>query len=123
MSMRLKKKDILLIALIVIVAAGAALLHHFLKDTGSGIVQIKVDGVIQGSYPLNEDQNIQINGGSNILRIKNGEAKMIEADCPDKLCMHQKAISADGENIICLPNRVIAEVQSHKDSELDGMTN
>jgi hypothetical protein len=35
---------------------------------------------------------------------------MIEADCPDKLCMHQNAISLAGENIVCLPNKVVCTV-------------
>ena len=36
---------------------------------------------------------------------------MISADCPDKLCVHQHAISANGETIVCLPNKVVAEVK------------
>ncbi|MFR5116202.1 MAG: NusG domain II-containing protein [Eubacterium sp.] len=31
---------------------------------------------------------------------------MISADCPDKLCVNQHAISSNGETIVCLPNKV-----------------
>lgn len=119
----LKKNDKILIGLILGVALSAFLLHMALKDTGSGVVTVKVDGVIQGQYKLNEDKRITINDGTNILEIQNGKAKMTEADCPDQLCVHQKAISADRENIICLPNRVIAEVESQHKSEIDAITN
>lgn len=123
MKKALSKKDIALIVIIIVVATGAFLLHNVLKDSGAGTAMIKVDGKIEGTYSLNEDQEIKINNGSNILQIRNGKAKMIEADCPDQLCVHQKAISASGESIICLPNRVIVQVESKVNSELDGMTN
>ena len=72
---------------------------------------------------MNEDREVSINGGTNILRIRNGRAKMIEADCPDQLCVDQRAVSADNESIICLPNRVIVEIQSRQESEYDAVTN
>ena len=122
MRKHLKAKDIILIILILVVAAGAWLLHEVLKDTGSGVAVIRVDGVIEGTYPLTEDREISINGGSNTLRIRNGSA-MIDADCPDQLCVNQRAVSADNESIICLPNRVIVEIQSRQESEYDAVTN
>ena len=48
---------------------------------------------------------------------------MIDADCPDQLCVNQRAVSADNESIICLPNRVIVEIQSRQESEYDAVTN
>lgn len=123
MKIGLKKKDILLILLIILVAAGAWILHEALKDAGTGVAVIRVNGAIEGTYPLSEDREISINNGSNILQIKNGKAKMIEADCPDQICVHQKAVSANHENIICLPNKVIVEIESRQESGLDAVTN
>ncbi len=34
---------------------------------------------------------------------------MIEADCPDHLCMKQKAVDSTGGTIVCLPNKVVIE--------------
>ena len=87
------------------------------------MVTIKVNGKITGRYSLEENQEIEINDGSNLLKIKDGEADMISADCPDKLCVHQKAISKDGESIICLPNQVVVEIESSESSEYDAVTN
>ena len=50
-------------------------------------------------------------------------AKMEWADCPDQLCVHQKAISRTGESIICLPNQVVVSVQGSKEGKLDGIVN
>ena len=121
--MRLKKKDWILIIVIIVVAAGAYVSNYFLRDSGSGNVVVKVDGQLEGTYSLREDRIIEINHGSNVLQIKNGEAKMLEADCPDLLCVYHNAISANGESIICLPNKVFVEIRSKEKSDIDALTN
>ena len=75
MKKALSKKDIVLIIIILVVAAGAFLLHQVLKDSGSGSAVVKVDGKIEWTYPLNEDREITINNGSNILQIRNGRPR------------------------------------------------
>ncbi|MDO4473171.1 MAG: NusG domain II-containing protein [Eubacteriales bacterium] len=121
--MELKKKDWMLIAIIVCVAACAFFLNQILRDTGSGSVVVKVSGKMEGTYSLREDRIVEINHGSNILQIKNGEAEMTEADCPDLLCVHHKAVSENGESIICLPNKVFVEIRSKEKSKIDALTN
>lgn len=121
--MKLMKKDYILIILILCAAAMAFLIHGLSGKKGAGSVTIKVSGEITGVYSLAEDQEIEINKGSNILQIKDGQADMTDAECPDKLCVHQKAISKNHESIICLPNKVVVEVESDEVSDLDEVAN
>lgn len=123
MKTEIRKNDILLIFIILAVAGLANLLHDIIGDAGAGSVTIKVNGVIEGVYSLGEDQEIDINSGINHLVIKNGKADMTEADCPDKLCVNQKPVSKNHESIICLPNKVIVEVNSGTNGEYDAVTN
>lgn len=123
MKVDLKKKDIVLIVVILVVAGLAFLFHEMIGGKGANCITVKVDGVVEGVYSLAEDQEIPINGGTNMLVIKNGKADMVEADCPDKLCVKQKAVSKNHESIICLPNKVIVEVDSSENSELDAVAN
>lgn len=110
--------------MVIVCIAFLALLAHLVIGTdGAGKVTVKVNGELKGTYSLAEDQEIEINGGTNILQIKNGRADMTEADCPDQLCVNQRAVSRQGESIICLPNKVIVEVESSESSELDAVTN
>lgn len=120
-KINLQKKDWVLIVIIVFVAGLAFLLHEFIGGTGAGCVTVKVEGEIEGVYSLSRDQEIEINGGTNILKIRNGSADMTEADCPDKLCVNQKAVSKNGESIICLPNKVVVTVDSSENSEFDAV--
>lgn len=73
------------------------------------MVEITVDNQVFGTYSLEEDRTVKI-GEGNICEIRNGQARMIWADCPDQLCVHQAAIGHDGGNIICLPNCVVLSV-------------
>ena len=49
--------------------------------------------------------------------IEDGKAKMISADCPDQLCVHQSSIAKSKETIVCLPNKVVVEVQGSGDKK------
>ena len=116
---RMSKKDWVLIVVILCVAGLAFLLHEVIGADGAGSVTVKVNGKIEGVYSLAEDREIKINGGV----IKNHEADMVDANCPDKLCVNQKPVSKNHESIICLPNKVVVEVDSKENSQLDGITN
>ena len=123
MKTAMKKKDWMLIVIILLAAGIAYLSHALLKDTASAVVVVRVDGKIVGTFDLAEDKKVTINNGSNVFIINNGKADMIEADCPDQLCVHQRPVSGSGESIICLPNRVVLEVKSKAESEIDAVTN
>ena len=119
----LKKKDWILIAVILCVAGLTVLVHTFIGGAGANRVIVKIEGAIEGIYSLSEDREVEINGGTNLLKIKNGEASMSWADCPDQLCVHQKTVSLNRESIICLPNKVVVEVESSGNREFDAVTN
>lgn len=123
MKIDFRKKDVLLVAVILLTAAVSFFLHEKIGAKEAGCVTIKVNGVIEGVYSLDKDQEITINNGTNHLQIKDGKADMTEADCPDHLCVDQKAISRNQESIICLPNKVIVEVDSSENSAFDAVTN
>lgn len=123
MERGLKKKDLILVLIILCVAGLTVLVRTYIGGAGANKVVVKVDGAIQGVYSLSEDREIEINEGTNILKIKNGQADMVEADCPDQLCVNQKPISLNHESLICLPNRVVVEVESKEDSRYDAVTN
>ena len=40
----------------------------------------------------------------------------------DKLCVHQKAIERTNETIVCLPHKVVVEIQDAKEADFDSMT-
>ena len=85
---------------------------------------VRKEGEVYGTYSLSQPQTVKIKNSkgktTNVLVIRDGKADMKEADCPDKLCVHQKAISAENESIVCLPNRVVVTVTNSKKEGMDG---
>lgn len=57
----------------------------------------------------------------NIFMCKSGEVRMIKSNCPDLLCVHHYPVKTAGENIICLPHKVVIAITGEKGSELDGV--
>ena len=119
-------RDLILAGLLLAVA----LLAFFMmrkaqgQETGTGAqAVVTVDGEEIGRYPLNKNGTFPLNGGSNILVIEDGEARVSEANCPDKVCMGMGRISRNGELIACLPNRLIIVIEgAAEQSPVDGMT-
>lgn len=105
----MKKSDILLVIIVLSIAICILFFLHCVSYKEGTEVLVTVDGVEYGMYSLQKNETIQINNG-NVLKIDNGKADMISADCPDKLCVKQKPISRVGESIICLPNKVVVSV-------------
>ena len=118
----MKFKDLLLLLGILVIAFLGAIGGQILSVKEAERIQVSVDGQVFGVYSLHKDQEIKIND-TNYLIIKDGVADMIEADCPDQICVNQKAISKTGETIVCLPNKVIVDVKGVESGELDAVTN
>ena len=118
----MKKNDYVLIAGILL--AAVILLVVFQRGwSGDGaVVEVTVGGKVYGEYRLDKDQTIEIHN-TNLLEIRDGKADMIDADCPDKLCVEQKAISKNGESIVCLPNQVVVTVTTGEQTENDAVAN
>lgn len=105
----MKKKEKLFIVGILIFAAVLWLAMSLLRPRDYGSIRITVDGAEFGTYSLGEDQVIPI-GDTNVCEIKDGQARMASATCPDHLCIDQQGpIDETGGMIICLPNRVVIE--------------
>lgn len=125
MRKRFGKADAIFIGMLAAVCLLVFLIFFLPRGDASGWVIVTRDGEVIGRYRLNEEQTVEITDTSgrvsNVLVIADGRADITEADCPDKLCVHQKAIRRAGENLVCLPNRVVVTVESRKEAELDGI--
>jgi len=63
--------------------------------------------------------------GYNLLQIKDGGIRMLEADCPDDLCKLMGFKDQIGETIVCLPNRVLVELvgDTGEEAMIDAVAN
>lgn len=121
---RVGKNDLIFIGVLLMIGIAVLFAFSFNKTKGSGWAVVTCDGEEYGRFRLDQEQTIEITNEdglvTNVLVIKDGKADITDAACPDKLCVHQKAIDRAGENLVCLPNRVVVTVERESDTELDG---
>lgn len=111
--MKKHKKDLLLVAVILAIAAVGFTVNHYIQKKTAAVLEITVDGKVVETLDLNKDTELTIdgwNGGTNHLVIRDGMAWVDEADCPDKVCIHQGKVAMNRQMIVCLPNRMVATV-------------
>lgn len=112
-SFKLRKADLLLLAAALVF--GAVLAAVLLLRSPGSTVQVRVAGAVTAGYPLDRDASYTItgvNGGTNLLVIEDGAARIEEASCPDGVCVHTGRIRRNGQSIVCLPNQVVVEIVS-----------
>ena len=107
----IKKADIILSCFLIAVSLALIVSSFLLKSNGNKAL-ITVDGDIFGEYYLEEDQVIEVKTdlGFNMVEFKDGKVSVKEADCPDKYCVSHVAVENVGETVVCLPHRLIVEI-------------
>ena len=119
----MKKNDFYLIGGIIILVVLGFLLMLLFRTEGSKLL-ITIDGKEHKTFDINEDITYEIeheDGEWNTLVIKDGYVSMLDASCPDKLCVKHKRIHYDNETITCLPNRVVLKVIGQEESDIDAI--
>ena len=118
----ISKNDKKLIICIIILAAVILAVGQFTQKEGAYAV-VYVDTKEIARYPLDENITVDIegyDGGYNTLVIKDGKAYLSDADCPDGLCVGMGEIAYNGQSVVCLPHKVVIEIESDDKSEISG---
>ncbi len=108
------RNDFLLIATVLALALALYLIFTF-GGTGGNTVVIIVNGQRTNTYPLSENTEFTVGDEAsdvfNNVVIKDGEVFISEASCPDGVCVSHRAVSKVGETVVCLPNRLVVEIE------------
>ena len=121
---RNSRNDIILITILLMVTLLFLMMQNFFGKDGAEVVVMQ-DGKVMYEFSLEDELKgdnalrIETTAGYNILEIKDGTASVINADCPDGLCVKQKAISKQGESLICLPHKLVITVEGAEESNID----
>lgn len=103
----IKKGDIVIIcSVIATFILSIVLLVPFSKQ-GSRVI-VKQDNKVIYEQSINVD-NI-FDTGTNTIVIEDGAVYIKDATCKNRICINTGKISKKGESIVCLPNKVIVEI-------------
>lgn len=83
---------------------------------GGTVAVISIDGEEYDRIDLSRvresyDIEIETRWGRNTVHVEPGAISITEADCPDHVCVQRGAISGGGIPIICMPHRLIIEIE------------
>jgi hypothetical protein len=85
---------------------------------------VSVNGEQKYRKSLAVDEVFTLSGpiGEAKVEISQGAVRILEADCPQKLCVLQGKIQNVGEIIVCVPNKVSIWIEGRRKNELDAIT-
>ncbi len=113
-----KRADLILVVALLLLAGALYLTLNANRQEG-GVAVVRVNGVETERHSLAVDGTFPLNGGTNILVIRDGQAWLSEANCPDLLCVKQGKIHYTGQVITCLPNRLTVTVEGGESNGVD----
>ncbi|MDO5410107.1 MAG: NusG domain II-containing protein [Lachnospiraceae bacterium] len=116
-----------LIFIILIVSLGAFWLLNTCEKSGS-VAEIYQDGELVKTIHLDmvtENYSFTVKGEHdvyNVIEVRPGEIGIVDASCPDGLCIHMGFIHSPGVPVTCLPNKLIIKViEAKNSSQPDGV--
>ena len=79
------------------------------------VAVVTVDGAVWDILPLSAAERavftVKTPRGQNRIVLNGGTVAVEDADCPNRFCQKQGAISRPGEVIACLPHHLLIEVR------------
>ncbi len=98
------------------------LMYIVIGGTGGTVAVITLDGELYEKIDLSKveapyDIAIRTDYGMNIVHVQPGAIGVIEADCPDRVCVNTGSITGGGIPIACVPHRLMITIES---GEIDG---
>lgn len=105
-----------MVAVAVLTVIGLAFtLNYKVKDSAA---YIYLNGEVIRKIKLHEDDNytfeIKTEYGSNTIVVKDGKIGVLDADCPDKICVHTPYISDGIQPIVCMPHKLIIQIEPER---------
>lgn len=108
--MRLNIIAVLVIVAVALAAAAAANALGSAVDARTAVIQ-DADGNTF-TMPLSQDDVLTVasSAGTNVIEVQASKVRVSEADCPNQDCVEQGWISKAGQQIVCLPHKLVVNI-------------
>ena len=108
--MKLNVVAVLVIVAVALAAATAANALGSAVDARTAVIQ-DADGNTF-TMPLSQDDALTVtsSAGTNVIEVQAGKVRVSEADCPNQDCVEQGWISKAGQQIVCLPHKLVVNI-------------
>lgn len=116
------KNDMFLILALLVLAGAAYGILRLTREPGNEAA-VTVDGQLVLTVPLTREATVTVGenrGFRNVVEVSGGRVRVLDADCPDRLCVRQGWIRYSGESIVCLPHKLVVTVRG-SEHDLDAV--
>jgi len=119
-----KRNDIIIFVVVILIGLGVWLGLQSQQKVADEVVQVYIDGILTESLPLDKEGIYRYEHayGINTFEIRAGKVKMVQATCPDLVCVHQSAIYKEHTSLVCLPGRFYVVIEGKEEVEVDAIS-
>lgn len=108
----IKTRTWIIVILLALLLSGGAVLWLHSRSAPGMVANIYQDGVCIRSVDLSrvaaaETYTVESDAGVNVIQIEPGRIRILEADCPDQVCVHAGWLTDSAAPIVCLPHRLV----------------
>lgn len=107
-----------IVVVVALILAGGKLTMDLLGAPRGARAVVSVDGRPVAWYPIDGSSSVDsVQGDLGTLRLRHGdgEARLVHAPCPGRLCMRQGAVHRVGEKLVCVPSRVVVSIEGDEE--------
>ena len=119
----MKSNKIYIVVVIVLVFELVMLVWQNIRSKDNTVAEIVSDGEVVNTIDLSDideayEFEVRNESGYNKIRAEKGRIAVVEADCPDKVCMNPKHIEKPGQSLVCLPHKVMIEIKGMAEDDI-----
>lgn len=130
---RLRPWDLPIILLLCLLSFLPLVIFGITRDTNDNqsntekIAVLRIDGKETKRFTLDSDKETYTyryedpDGDYNIIEVAGDKIRISEANCGDQVCVRRGWAEKDGDTIVCLPHKLVIEIQDQAGGGDDGL--
>ena len=113
MRRKITKNELIITAAILFSGIMILIISKMFHNNGNiAVISVDEEKICEINLQQTENKIFTLNQIPNItFEVKNNSIRVINSNCPDKICKNTGFISDTGESIICMPNKMITEIK------------
>jgi len=117
----MKRSDRITAVIVLVAVAALIVVWLVMHRTSGSVATVRVDGKIVATVDLASTtprtlRAAGVLGPVDIATDGKGSIRVVEATCPDQICVRTSPAHSPGDQIICVPNRMVITVERGKAS-------
>ena len=109
---------------VLILASGASFLLAGVLTRPAAVAVVSAAGQPRFTIDLTRSRQLRLEGpaGTTVVAVEGGAIRVLDSDCPQRLCVRQGKITRVGQVIVCVPNRIIIWMRGDRRGKFDAIT-